>query len=424
MLNTLSPLESCVAPLTVEEFVQNYWEKLPLFNLGANGREYFSDLVSMKTVDNIISCSNLRAPFLRIFRSGEQLSAEQIMSKWLSGADSSGVLADLNVVYEQYDSGATVELCSVERSWRPLGEFCSRLEKQLECPVQAHIYLAPKKASSFTSKTGAHSVFIIQTDGISCLKIWQEQSSMFQAGYANSALSNSAQTKSNQNSPLYEVTLRSSDVVYLPRGYIYEVATADDSHSLRICINVEVQRYIDVLFALTEKALAACQQDLRYRMGLPVNCLLSENSMSPGAAQVFNELITDFMVSLRFDHGQQLVREKFLTSRKPSICGRLLDQEKLDQVNLETRVFKRPEVTSVIEEKTENVLISSRGNTETFNVRFLEALRFTTCVDSFQVAEIPGDITNDERVTFVKQLISSGHLTLQPKSSGFSSQIG
>lgn len=422
-MQLLSPLERCINPLNLEEFLNQYWEKAPFINLKTEREETFSDLLSLSAVDEIISSSNLRHPFFRLIKSGNLVPVENCTTEWIVGVDRECGLADLNIVYDQYASGATVELQVMERNCLSLMVFCNLLEKQLRCPTRAIIYLTPEKSSGFPAHFDTHDTIILQIAGVKRWKIWRDPLHLPLPAQYDTVNSNLVREEVNHQPPLHDIVMHPGDTVYLPRGYIHQAFT-EDSYSLSISIGIMVHRWIDVLTALVKDTLTARRSDSRYQKGIFEGSFLTETLTSPGAHEVFENLVKDLMSDFDFDRGQKLVEDKFIASRRPSARGRLLDLEVADQITLETTAFKRLEVVSWIEKRVDFLLLNFQGTEERFDIYLLEALRFIDSRDSFHVGEIPSDISDNERISLVTRLVRYGYLTLQSQTLGVAVRCG
>ena len=408
-----TPLELCIGPLPEDEFFRAHWEQQPLVCVRENDRGRFSDLISVRDFDRIVSCGNLRYPFFRLFKGGNLIPIENCTTQRQVGSDVDRDLADLNVVYDQYSSGATIVLQVLERSWPPLVALCRDLEVQFGCPVQAYAYLSPASAQGPPAHYDTHDVFVLQVGGRKKWKVWGNPRPLPLRKSSDSYDPDLVGAEVRAKAPLYEVTLEPGDSIYLPRGFIHEAVTTDCS-SLHISIGVMVNRWLDVMIELTENALAKCRQDLPFRKAIPAGRYPGQPP-DEEAGRYFEGLKSEFLKSFDLRRGLEMVRHEFVSSRTPSNRGRLLDLEQLDTVNEETRVFRRRDIISRVEKTAEAVTLSlNGGGEEQFDARFGPAVDFTTGADAFRVSELPGDLGGGEKIDFAKRLIGAGYLTLQP----------
>lgn len=409
--NKLSPLERCIYPLSIDSFLDNYWEKSPLYNIGVNVSDQFSDLLSLDEVDEIISSSNLRYPFFRILKDGQRFPIEKCTTAWTVGADVESGLADLNVLYDQFANGATIELQAMERNCLPLMVFCNLLEKQTKFPVRSIIYLTPKNSSGFQAHYDTHDTIILQISGKKKWKVWGSPfklplSTQFDNG------ENELVKKEVDNKVPDEFTMAPGDSIYLPRGYIHKAFT-EEEHSLSISIGVMVHRWIDIFHLLVQETLATNEVATLNASNLSSSLMQNVGSFEDRCLSTqFSEISESLLSNYTYKKGLELVNKRFITTRRPSARGRLLDIESIDNVSSGTKIYARSEMVSLIKISGEYVILTFNNAPEVFASNFLETLEFMSNTSEFCLEDIPGNITNEDKMQLVKHLIKVGYLTL------------
>jgi lysine-specific demethylase/histidyl-hydroxylase NO66 len=190
----------------VETFLAERWARAPLLLSQADPGGW-ADLISPDDVDQIITSMALRLPFFRVVKEGKELAASSYTRSVRHRSRETPGLIDPTAVIELYREGATIILESLHRYWRPLTQFCLRLERDLGHPVQVNAYLTPAGAQGFARHTDSHDVFVLQTSGRKQWMVYAPDESGEQA------------------EPVIETSLEEGDCFYIPEGWPHAART-------------------------------------------------------------------------------------------------------------------------------------------------------------------------------------------------------
>jgi Cupin superfamily protein len=116
-------LARLIHPLSVSEFLSEYWEKQPLL-LRRNDPDYYSDLLTLEDMDRIISTSAVRSSDLRVLSEGKEIPVEQLTSP-----QTGGHAGALEALFDAYRNGATINLTFLHERYEP--RACPRLQLRI-----------------------------------------------------------------------------------------------------------------------------------------------------------------------------------------------------------------------------------------------------------------------------------------------------
>ena len=239
-----SALERAVAPVEIERFLAEHWERKPLVvPRGEEGR--FDDLLSARDVERLITETGIRTPAFRLVKAGATVCGYTTDLSWRPVAvhgrgrrapRARGVRA-----------GATIVLQGLHHNWLPLARYCRQLEAFLGHPVQANAYYTPRGSQGLPVHHDTHEVISLQVAGE---KRWLVYEPVLELPLKNQRYRSALGAPGE---PVLDVTLRAGDTIYLPRGWLHQALTSD-SDSLHITVGVNVRRWIDEARAELDEA--------------------------------------------------------------------------------------------------------------------------------------------------------------------------
>jgi Cupin superfamily protein len=139
-----SPLAALIAPTTLAEFEERYWEREPLFLPRDELPSAFADLLR---TDDVAELSERMAALEvepQIMRNGERCQPRELLWDFLDGGS-----AIIN---------------RIDRLWPPIGRLCSALRADF-LHVFAVMYLTPRDSRAVPAHTDDQDVFILQLAG-------------------------------------------------------------------------------------------------------------------------------------------------------------------------------------------------------------------------------------------------------------------
>jgi ribosomal protein L16 Arg81 hydroxylase len=206
-----------IDPLPPDQFFQRYWGQRPLVIHRADSIRY-SHLLAPGDIEHLIGAGKMRYPDITVAHGDRLMGAGEI-----NRPDGT---ADPVVIQRLFRGGGTVILFQLHRFRDSLARLCGDLEQDLRIPFQTNIYLTPPRSPGVRKHYDAHDVFLLQVAGA---KDWTVYGPRVRLPL------NGGDGTTGPETILRKFTLRPGDIAYIPRGYIHETATQDQS-SLHITL--------------------------------------------------------------------------------------------------------------------------------------------------------------------------------------------
>ena len=339
-------------------------------------------LLSLDDVDALLTSTALRTPALRIARDGVVVpSSSYTRSATIAGAALTG-LVDARKVVELFAGGATLVLQGLHRYWPPLTELVRDLELRLGHPCQANAYLTPPGSQGFALHEDDHDVFVFQTYGA---KSWEV----------------------HDGGAELEVLMEPGTSMYLPAGTPHAARTQQTA-SLHVTVGINTTPWRSLLSRIVDDALADPAYDERLPAGFP---------SSPGdLAQPLAIRLQALAESLgAADAGTLAHAEvaRFLTSRPSTLRGGVVDVLRLDALDDDTLVVRRPASVCVVDDTVPadgrvRLLLGDRELR--MPGRLAEPLRHLAARDQLRPRDLAPWLEPQSRLVLVRRLVREGLL--------------
>ncbi len=237
-----------IHPSSAAAFFAEHWERKPLLLQRGDGG-YYDALLSIRDIEEFISHADARYPAIRLAKGGAFFPAEAYTQDLRYGDEMFRGVPDVEKIFTEYSSGASVTLPALHRSWPPLGGLCAAMEAQLDHPVHTNVYLTPGGTDGFTPHYDTHEVFVLQVAG---RKHWRVYPPPLPLPHRSQPFSPDHYTL--PSSVLLEFELAAGDLLYLPRGYVHTTSTAE-SFSAHVTIGVTVYTWVELLSELLQRSV-------------------------------------------------------------------------------------------------------------------------------------------------------------------------
>ncbi len=246
-------------------FAAEYWGRQALLSRAADLAAPFTDLLDEPAVDELVSERGLRAPFLRVAKSGQTLAERTFTAPGGVGAGIADQVSDSALV-GLFGDGATLVLQALHRVWPPIIDFVGSLADELGHPVQANAYVTPPQNQGFDDHYDVHDVFVLQVAGT---KEWRIHAPVWDAPLRDQPWTDrrAAVQRAAAEPPLIRAVLEPGDCLYLPRGFLH-AATALGGVSTHLTLGVHTWTRYALAEQLTTQALAALAGDAAVRGSL------------------------------------------------------------------------------------------------------------------------------------------------------------
>lgn len=250
-----------IAPVSSQEFFDQYWEKSPLL-IHRHNPNYYQDLFSTAEFDNILRNHNVQ------FGVNLDVTSYEDGKRETHNPVGRAVPA---VVWDFYRNGCSLRMLNPQAFSVTLWHVLSVLQEQFSSMVGANTYLTPAGAQGFAPHYDDIEAFVIQLEG---KKHWRVYAPRQQAEMLP-RFSSSNFSQMEIGEPILETVLEAGDLLYFPRGFIHQGDCLPEAHSLHLTVSSYQQNsWGDLLEKLLPAALQmAIEEDIEYRQGLPADYL-------------------------------------------------------------------------------------------------------------------------------------------------------
>ena len=238
-----------IAPIGVETFLQDFWDRAPLI-VSRNLPGYYSGLFSLNSVDELVGLHSFQPGGIRY------LPCERAVDPIPFSLSEDG-FADSADVYKKYHQGASLFFHGIHKYRKPIAQLCRSLTRFFRMPSGATAVVSPPGIHSSPTHFDLTNNFLIQVEGSKRYRIYE----------SFEALPIARQEKPHLVSPdllgdpLYDIELRSGDVLFIPRGFVHE-GFASDQGSVHVTAGLNCLTWADLLIETVE-ALSQRQLPLR-----------------------------------------------------------------------------------------------------------------------------------------------------------------
>jgi bifunctional lysine-specific demethylase and histidyl-hydroxylase NO66 len=388
-------LDWLLDPVRPATFLAEYWEKSALA-VGRVDSRYFAALPGLDSVDELITATSShsagQSDDLRIIKTDQ----EDVLAERRPRALANG-LPDIHAIYREYQSGCSLVINHLHRRSAAVAELCAMLERDLHHPVGANLYLTPRGAQGFKPHVDTHDVFILQLHGT---KDWYVAAS-------NDALPLPSMKRGPYEAQreYREFKLRPGEVLYLPRGFVHYAKTQTAS-SLHLTVRIEVYRWLDLM---SEALQELAKEHADFRGALPPAFLTRPLE----AAKVRD--LTDILVRRMQDRAlielaKERVGTRLFAATKAAIAGQFAALDAAADLTINCTVVRTRGLLCRVRCTADAAAIEFTGNYVS-GPAFLEpALTFVAEHERFAVRDLPGDLSQADKVDLVGRMINEGLL--------------
>jgi len=391
-------LARLLAPVDVPAFLERHWETTPLL-VRRDDPDHFAGLPGLDDVDELITATASRRLSLanedgKVVRTRPDGSARQ-HAIYL---DDNGI-PDVQDVYRSFSDGYSVVINQLHVRSAAVARLCNALEATLHHRVGANMYLTPRSGQGFRPHIDTHDVLVLQLHGT---KQWHVAPPTDELPLVS--------RKGNQDT-LAEYTvyeLNPGDTFYLPRGYWHEAITTSTS-SLHLTVGIHVTRWIDLLTIALDLA-GDDLVELRHAtspgyLDRPVDA----GHLAKIAERFAEALAADPTLAERATDrlGSRLLRDSKAADR-----SRFRSLDALAGLTLDSEVERPDGILCRVSPGPERARLEFLDNQVSRPAGWERTLRFVAGAQRFRVAELPGEISDDDRLGLVRDLVTEGLLLL------------
>jgi hypothetical protein len=380
-----------IAPMSPETFFAEYFEKKHLL-IRREDRAYYTDLLSIKDIDRVMTERILDQSELRMVNDGTPVPPENILN-----AD--GVV-DAVRASKEFMAGGTMVFNALHRSLPKLAAYCRALETVFSCDMQTNIYFTPDNAQGFKTHYDSHDVIVLQCEGT---KTWNIYESDLELPLRSQAFD----PKTFVAGKLLEtIELRPGDMLYVPRGVVHD-AIATDTVSLHITSGLMGKRWIELLIeAVAEQGLA----DPAFRKYLPPG-YAGEGFDPTEAFATFRDLLDRVVRNADPARTFGTMAQEFRDKRLPHVPGQFLAALGAEALTPDSIVGARLDLIGRMlppGEGEDEVSYEIYGTEIAFPAFVAETLGAAVSRPSYRIGNLPGELDDAGKVILVKRLVQEG----------------
>ena len=210
-------LQEILAPITLDDFFTNYYEKKHLV-IRKNNKETFKDVLTVEDIDKMFYTVSNHHPNFRLV----DHSLNEVPDPKTYTVKNSDLIDPLKFV-KSFEAGCTLVMSNLEHKIEGCRRLTNEFESFFKHRTQSNIYLTPKNAQGFATHYDSHDVFILQFEGSKTWRIYNNAMPL--------ADKSTAFVKEGfEPGPIEdEFTLHQGDVLYVPRGIVHDAYCTNEN---------------------------------------------------------------------------------------------------------------------------------------------------------------------------------------------------
>ncbi|MCS6891421.1 MAG: cupin domain-containing protein [Rhodovarius sp.] len=303
--------EELIAPVPVETFFREYHDRQPLHIKGSPAK--FAQVLSWRQINRLLDMTHMwSSQSLKLVLDGRLIPPEEYCTQALS-RDAQQVMQPVAArVAEWVKRGASLVLNDVDSLTPGLQAVSLALENAGLGKAQANVYISWQSHKAFPAHYDTHDVWAVQVEGEKTWNIWEGRAE-WPISHPLFRSQDQAHHEQAKGRLREKVTLRTGDLLYLPRGW-YHDALAEAPASVHIAYGTHAVLGMDLMNILLERVLyepafrqplprqdgsAAAKFALTQRVA-QLGQRLAELCKDPRLLQV----LEGFIASYRYNRGQ------------------------------------------------------------------------------------------------------------------------
>jgi ribosomal protein L16 Arg81 hydroxylase len=381
-----------LAPVTRDQFFQNYWEAQPL-HVTRQSSGHFASLLTTADIETAVSSRDLYFPTVQLTQKGRNFDASDY-------ADAQQRILALRLM-QLHGQGATLVLSQAQQLFPSLGRLCREVTQLMKMRCQANVYWSPAGNQGFDAHYDTHDVFILQVSGEKTFNFYEQGVDLpFNEDRFDKSAIESAQ-------PSDAICLQAGDTLYIPRGLVHD-AVAEDTGSLHITLGVFPDVARDLLQGLVQ---VAAEGDRRFRQ----SSLFLNDDLEDVLAQM-KTLAAELADPKRLREVLRRQQENLALEMPQDAIGALDIIRLSESLQPETMLRLKPDAVISQQRDGETLYLHCFGSSLEFNEPMTTAmLQILTgqpfCADSLTM------LSDEQRLALCKQLLRNNLLVTTKASA-------
>jgi ribosomal protein L16 Arg81 hydroxylase len=392
-----------VSPYSSGDFLAEHWQKSALLIRG-NEQARFQILLPATDIEAVLLMADkLPSDAVELVGKASEIEAEQSTSPG---------------VKEFFLQGSTIRIRGIEKHSGPLTELCRNIEEELGFPTRANLYCTPAGARGFDLHFDTHEVLILQLLG---KKKWRVYESTFRLPLEyvpplifeddRAALKRARGARpagqdgisEAELGPLaLEESLDAGDCLYLPRGFVHRAESLDEA-SVHLSIGIHVLTWLDLL-AVGLGQTANRQES--FREALPIGWD-QDADVRKTLASEFARRVKLFSESADFENALDEIRDSAIRHRHAES-----GESNANGIDRETKLEGKGRLQIYLSNDRTLAGLALGAKVFWMPASLAPALRFVAERKSFCAHELPGQLTDDSKLNFVRRLVEDDFLRI------------
>jgi bifunctional lysine-specific demethylase and histidyl-hydroxylase MINA len=387
-------LAHLLAPISVEQFMERYWGRMPLV-VQRHAPELFAALPDSDEFDFLLhSLTNPQGGWFSVVRDVARPPADALLTQ-------EGLL-NLSEVYAAYGEGHSLLINQVQRRHRATGLLCREIEAELSdlgVALARHIggngYLSPPHSQGFSIHYDPHDVFILQLEG---RKHWR----IYGRHVPFPTIPPPAPVPTEvAGKPRQEFILSPGELAYIPRGFLHEAHTSD-SRSLHLTLSVETVTWLDLLSEMMVN-------DERFRRDLPSG-LADRSKLGVDDRHALAELANALADGRGMRRALRKMAARLLANLDPLPNDGFRHVDDLASIQPDTWLALAPGAFGRVEIVGSRAILHLPGTALRAERLMAPAFRYLLRNRGVRARDLPLAVSLDQKLKFVRELVQGGHL--------------
>lgn len=388
--------EELIAPVSIEQFFSENWEKSPLHNTSNDPRR-FESLFSYRDIERWVH-STRHGFFFVLHPDGDTVRIQSHQADAVAPG----------VVSTHFKNGLA-QIMKRVNDWPSLQDFVGHLKASFLAQVEVNIFWTPPGARSHPTYTCNDNIFVLQLEGE---EVWElRELTVVQLDLPEKEHLEFSEPWINRHEHpvVEEVRLRPGDMLYVPRGMPHRALSPENGMGLHLRVYVNTLTWVDFFKMAVERA-AIDSQDLR--RSLPYG-FVEDDTLRNSMESHFRQLMSTFQETPFNDVLSVARRNRVAHQGFPSseVSGHLTEPNEL---TLNSEVERKAGVLCTVED-----VLDGSGNPKSsiffggHQVNGPPGLRrgfeFIRDQARFRISEIPG-LDEKSQLVLARRLVGEGLL--------------
>lgn len=389
-------VEWLFAPLALEEFQEDYYEQRACL-IKRGQPEYYSKLVSLADLDDVLGNGHLRHPKISMARAAEDVLVADFTYR--------GRMVDPVSAAHLVDDGATLVFPHLHERIPELKSLTSQLRQFFSSPMQTNVYFTPPNSRGFHPHWDTHDVFILQVFGSKAWKIYDTKIELPLVGQ-KFKLDNEDHQPGEVSQ---EFVLEAGDLLYIPRGLMHSADSLDEM-SLHVTTGLMAFTWAGLLLELVSRA-ALEQRDLRENLPLG---FARANFSEERLREVFAAKLKTLSEAVDPIEAYGPLFDGLIADHRPAMGDLLRQTLGIDAVGPDSWIEPRLGALYRLERSEGMITVKAFGNDISFPEFTRDAVLAALETLRFRVRDLPDVMDTKGKLVLCKRLIREGLLVHRP----------